>query len=99
MTKKKWFAIGIIAVVVIGALTLIKVFPFWVTLVCLACGVAGYIAGYLFKESETSIINLVSPSEVLDSLKSWVSSITSNEASKIVAAARKAKAKHTATEA
>lgn len=98
MTKKKWFAIGIIAVVVIGALALIKVFPFWVTLVCLACGIAGYIAGYLFKESETSVINLVSPSEVLDSLKSWVSSITSNEASKIVAAARRAKAKHIPTE-
>lgn len=94
MTKKKWFAIGIIAVVVIGALALIKVFPFWVTLVCLACGVAGYIAGYLFRDPETSVINLVSPSEVLDSLKTWISSITSNEASKIVAAARKAKAKH-----
>ena len=93
MTKKKWFAIGIIAVVVIGALALIKVFPFWVTLICLACGVAGYIAGYLFKDTEASVINLVSPSEVLDCLKDWITSITSNEASKIVAAAKKAKAK------
>ena len=93
MTKKKWFAIGIIAVVVIGALALIKVFPFWVTLICLACGVAGYIAGYLFKDTEASVINLVSPSEVLDSLKGWITSITSNEASKIVAAAKKAKTK------
>lgn len=93
MTKKKWIAIIIIAVVVIGALALIKVFPFWVTLICLACGVAGYIAGYLFKDTEASVINLVSPSEVLDRLKDWITSITSNEASKIVAAAKKAKAK------
>lgn len=50
MTKKRWIALAIVAVVVVGSLGLIKLFPFWATLACLVSVVAGFAAGYLFKK-------------------------------------------------
>lgn len=50
MTKKRWIALAIIAVVVVGSFGLIKLFPFWATLACLVSVVAGFAAGYLFKK-------------------------------------------------
>lgn len=90
MTTKKWISLAIVAVVAVGALALIKLFPFWVTLACL---VGGFAAGYLAKDSVEEVINLVAPSEVIDNIKDWFSGLTSNEASKAVSAAKKAKAK------
>lgn len=93
MTTKKWISLAIVAVVVVGALALIKLFPFWVTLACLVSLVGGFAAGYLAKNSVEEVINLVDPSEVIDSIKDWFSGLTSKEASKAVAAAKKAKTK------
>ena len=50
MTKKRWISLAIVAVVVVGSLGLIKLFPFWATLACLVSVVAGFAAGYLFKK-------------------------------------------------
>lgn len=50
MTKKRWIALAIVAVVVVGSLGLIKLFPFWATLACLVSMIAGFTAGYLFKK-------------------------------------------------
>lgn len=93
MTTKRWISLAIVAVVVVGALALIKLFPFWVTLACLVSLAGGFLAGYLAKTSVEEVINLVDPSEVIDKVKDWFSGLTSNEASKAVAAARKAKTK------
>lgn len=93
MTTKKWISLAIVAVVAVGALALIKLFPFWVTLACLVSLVGGFAAGYLAKNSVEEVINLVDPSEVIDNIKDWFSGLTSNEASKAVAAAKKAKTK------
>lgn len=49
MTKKRWISLAIVAVVVVGSLGLIKLFPFWATLACLVSVIAGFAAGYLFK--------------------------------------------------
>ena len=49
MNTKRWIALAIVAVVVVGSLGLIKLFPFWATLACLVSVVAGFAAGYLFK--------------------------------------------------
>lgn len=59
MTKKRWFSLAIIAVVVIGSLGLIKLFPFWVTLACLVSLVAGFAAGYLFKKDVIKVVEKV----------------------------------------
>ena len=59
MTKKRWFSLAIIAVVVIGSLGLIKLFPFWVTLACLISLVAGFAAGYLFKKDVVKVVEKV----------------------------------------
>lgn len=93
MTTKRWISLAIVAVMVIGALALIKLFPFWVTLACLVALVGGFVAGYLAKNPIEEVAELVDPSEVVDKIKEWFSSLTSNEASKAVSAARKAKAK------
>ena len=50
MNTKRWIALAIVAVVVVGSLGLIKLFPFWATLACLVSVVAGFTAGYLFKK-------------------------------------------------
>lgn len=50
MTKKRWISLAIVAVVVVGSLGLIKLFPFWATLACLVSMIAGFAAGYLFKK-------------------------------------------------
>ena len=93
MTVKKWISVAIAAVGVVGALLLIKLFPFWVTLACLVCLILGAIAGYMFKDSVEEVIELVEPETVIDKIKDWFTGLTSNEASKAVAAAKKAKAK------
>ena len=49
MNTKRWIALAIVAVVVVGSLGLIKLFPFWATLACLVSMIAGFAAGYLFK--------------------------------------------------
>lgn len=49
MNTKRWIALAIVAVVVVGSLGLIKLFPFWATLTCLISMIAGFAAGYLFK--------------------------------------------------
>ena len=59
MTKKRWFSLAIIAVVVIGSLGLIKLFPFWVTLACLVSLVAGFAAGYLFKKDVVKVVEVI----------------------------------------
>lgn len=59
MTKKRWFSLAIVAVVVIGSLGLIKLFPFWVTLACLVSLVAGFAAGYLFKKDAVKVVEKV----------------------------------------
>lgn len=93
MTTKKWISLAIVAVVVVGALALIKLFPFWVTLACLVSLVGGFAAGYLAKNTVEEVVELVDPTEVVDSIKDWFAGLTSNEASKAVAAAKKAKTK------
>ena len=50
MNTKRWISLAIVAVVVVGSLGLIKLFPFWATLACLVSVVAGFAAGYLFKK-------------------------------------------------
>lgn len=50
MNTKRWIALAIVAVVVVGSLGLIKLFPFWATLACLVSVIAGFAAGYLFKK-------------------------------------------------
>ena len=50
MNTKRWIALAIVAVVVVGSLGLIKLFPFWATLTCLVSMIAGFAAGYLFKK-------------------------------------------------
>lgn len=59
MTKKRWFSLAIVAVVVIGSLGLIKLFPFWVTLACLVSLVAGFAAGYLFKKDVVKVVEVI----------------------------------------
>ena len=59
MTKKRWFSLAIVAVVVIGSLGLIKLFPFWVTLACLVSLAAGFAAGYLFKKDVTKVVEVI----------------------------------------
>lgn len=93
MNTKRWIALAIVAVVVVGSLGLIKLFPFWVTLACLVSLVGGFAAGYLTKNPIEEVAELVDPSEVVDKIKDWFTSLTSNEASKAVAAAKKIKAK------
>ena len=92
MTAKKWISLAIVAVVAVGALALIKLFPFWVTLACLVSLVGGFAAGYLAKDTVEEVVEVVEPSEVVDNIKDWFTGLTSNEASKAVAAAKKAKA-------
>lgn len=91
MNTKRWISLAIVAVVVVGALALIKLFPFWVTLACLVSLVGGFAAGYLAKNTVEEIIEVVEPSEVVDKIKDWFTGLTSNEASKAVAAAKKMK--------
>lgn len=89
MTVKRWISTAIVAVVVILALMLIKLFPFWVTLACVASLVGGFIAGYLFKNPIEEIIEVVDSSAVVDKFKEWFKSLTTTEALKSVTAAKK----------
>lgn len=91
MNTKRWISLAIVVAVVVGALALIKLFPFWVTIACLVALVGGFAAGYLAKNSIEEIVELVDPSEVVDKIKDWFTGLTSNEASKAVAAAKKVK--------
>lgn len=91
MNTKRWISVAIAAVGVVGALLLIKLFPFWVTLACLGCLVLGAVAGYMFKNSVEEVIELVEPEAVINKIKDWFTGLTSNEASKAVAAAKKTK--------
>lgn len=59
MTKKRWFSLAIVAVVVIGSLGLIKLFPFWVTLACLVSLAAGFAAGYFFKKDVIKVVEVI----------------------------------------
>lgn len=93
MTVKRWISLAIVVAVVVGALALIKLFPFWVTLACLVSLVGGFAAGYLAKNPIEEVAELVDPSEVVDKIKDWFTGLTSNEASRAVAAAKKAKTK------
>ena len=93
MTVKKWISLAIVVAVAVGALALIKLFPFWVTIACLVSLVGGFAAGYLAKDTVEEVIELVDPSTVIDNIKDWFAGLTSNEASKAVAAAKKAKTK------
>ena len=93
MTVKKWISVAIATVGVVGALLLIKLFPFWVTLACLVCLVLGAVAGYMFKDTTEEVIELVYPEAVVDEIKDWFTGLTSHEASKAVAAAKKTKTK------
>ena len=93
MTTKKWISLAIVVAVAVGALALIKLFPFWVTLACLVSLVGGFAAGYLAKNTVEEVVELVDPTEVVDKIKDWFTGLTSNEASKAVSAAKKAKAK------
>lgn len=92
MTAKRWISLAIVVAVVVGALALIKLFPFWATLACLMSLIGGFAAGYLAKNTVEEVIEVVEPSEVVDNIKDWFTGLTSNEASKAVAAAKKAKA-------
>lgn len=92
MTTKRWISLAIVAAVVVGALALIKLFPFWAILACLVSLVGGLAAGYLAKNTVEEVIEVVEPSKVVDNIKDWFTGLTSNEASKAVAAAKKAKA-------
>lgn len=91
MNTKRWIALIIMAGAVVGSLGLIKLFPFWVTLACLVCLVLGAVAGYMFKNSVEEVIELVEPEAVVNKIKDWFVGLTSNEASKAVAAAKKTK--------
>lgn len=47
MSRKNWIKFGIGAVVVLGTLAMVKLIPFWSTLLCLgtyAAGIASYWA-------------------------------------------------------
>lgn len=58
MNTKRWIALAIVAVVVVGSLGLIKLFPFWATLACLVSVIAGFAAGYLFKKDSGGEVTL-----------------------------------------
>lgn len=87
---KKSIAIAIVAVVVIGAFGLIKVMPFWTTVVSIVSLAAGFIAAWLFKDKIEEVIEIPEADEIIEKFKEWFSSLTSNEASKAVSAAKKA---------
>lgn len=89
MTTKKWISLAIVVAVIIGSLALVKLLPFWATLACLVSLGAGFTAGYLFKRPEEFVANVVDADEVIEKFKEWFSSLTSNGASKAVAAAKK----------
>lgn len=46
MDKKKWIYLSIGIVVVVGVLALIKIIPFWATVVSLVAFLAGEFVGY-----------------------------------------------------
>lgn len=50
--NKRLIAWTIMAMVVIGSLALVKLFPFWVTLCCVGSLAAGFISGYIFRKPE-----------------------------------------------
>lgn len=89
MTTKKWISAAIIAVVVVGALALIKLFPLWVTLSYLISLAGGLIAGYLFKDKVETVVNMVDSTEVINSIEDWFSSLNTSKVSKAVSAAKK----------
>lgn len=91
MTTKKWISAAIIAVVVVGALARIKLFPFWVTLSCLISLAGGLIAGYLLKDKVETVVNMVDPTEVINSIKDWFLSLTASEISKAASVVKKTK--------
>lgn len=91
MNTKRWISVAIVAVAVVLSLLLVKLFPFWVTLACVACLAGGFIAGYLFKEPIEEIAEVVDAQEIVEKFKEWFSSLTATQASKAVSAARKAK--------
>lgn len=91
MTTKKWISAAIIAVVVVGALALIKLFPFWVTLSCLISLAGGLIAGYLLKDKVETVVNMVDSTEVINSIKDWFSSLPASEISKAASVVKKTK--------
>lgn len=52
MNTKRWVALGITALVIVGSLALIKILPFYATIACLITFVLGFISGYIFKNKE-----------------------------------------------
>lgn len=96
MNWKKIVSIAIMAVVVLGALALIKFMPFWATVTTLVALIAGFIASWLWKDKIEEVIEIPEPEEILNQFKDWFASLTPNEASKAVSSANKAKKKATA---
>lgn len=54
MDKKKWVLLSVGIVVVLGVLGLIKVMPFWATLVALVAFLVGELMGAKFKGANNS---------------------------------------------
>lgn len=65
MDKKKWIYLSIGIVVVVGVLALIKIIPFWATVVSLVAFLAGEFVGY---KMNTLVVNpaVVDPSPLKD---------------------------------
>lgn len=86
---KKTLAVIIMVAVVLGAFGLIKVMPFWATLSSIVSLIAGFVAAWLFKDRIEEVVNIPDADEMLEKFKEWFASLTSTEASKAVAAAKK----------
>lgn len=91
MNTKRWIALAIVAGIVLGSLVLIKLFPFWTTLACLVSLIAGFAAGYMFKNPEKTTAEIVDADSIVEKFKDWFSGLTSNEVTRAVVAAKKAK--------
>lgn len=87
---KKAVAAAIIVLVIVCAFALIKVMPFWATVASLISLTAGFVAAWLFKDKIEEVIEIPEADEIVEKFKEWFSSLTSNEASKAVAAAKRA---------
>lgn len=87
---KKTVAVVIVIAVVLGAIGLVKVMPFWATLSSIIALIAGFVAAWLFKDRIEEVVNIPDADEMLEKFKEWFASLTSNEASKAVSAAKKA---------
>ena len=53
ITKKKWLAAVIVFAVIVLAVGLVKLFPFWVTLAIFVAFVAGLVVSWLLRNVQT----------------------------------------------